>query len=125
MADAEEKKAAKGKQGKQDDQPDKPFAQLIEEDLIPATQEAFRQRKVEDLELTLDGKTLIGKFAGGQRQFRLLFAEEDLKGKKFFSCSSNGAAPSTVESFMIDERKQDLDLVVFYITQRIYAQKWL
>lgn len=126
MADTEEKQAApKGKKGKKDEEPEKPFPQTIEEDLIPATQTAFQKRKVNDLELTLDGKTLIGRFGEGRRQFRILFADEDLKGKKFFSCSSDGATPSTVESFMIDERKQDLDLVVFYITQRLYAQQWL
>lgn len=125
MAEAEEQKAAPKAKNKKNDEPQKPFVQLIEEDLIPATQQAFQQRKVNDLQLTLEGKTLIGSFAAGRRQFRILFADEELKGKKFFSCSSDGAPPSTVESFMIDERKQDLSLVVFYITQRLYAQQWL
>ncbi len=126
MADTEEKKAApKGKKGKKEEEPAKPFAQAIEEDLIPATQSAFQNRKVDDLELTLDGKTLIGRFGEGRRQFRILFADEDIEGRKFFSCSSDGATPSTVESFMIDERKQNLGLVVFYITQRLFAQQWL
>lgn len=125
-ADAEDKKtAAKGKKAKKEEEPEKPFAQQIEEDLIPATRAALQKRKVKDLDVTLDGKTLKGSFDNGRRRFSILFAEEDIKGRKFFSCSNDDAPPSTVESFMIDERKIDLDLVVFYILQRLYAQQWL
>ncbi|NES81812.1 MAG: DUF2996 domain-containing protein, partial [Moorea sp. SIO2B7] len=45
--------------------------------------------------------------------------------KKAFSYATNGAKPSTIESFMIDERKVTLDLMVMYTIQRLNSQKWL
>ncbi|MGB3208973.1 MAG: DUF2996 domain-containing protein, partial [Crinalium sp.] len=33
--------------------------------------------------------------------------------------------PSTLEPFLIDERKVTLDLMVFGVIQRLNAQKWL
>lgn len=104
--------------------PEKPFSQALQEDLIPATQAALQARGIIDLELKLDNRILSGQFEQGQRFFEILFAEETLQGAKFFSCASDGVPPSTIESFMIDERKPDVSLIVFYIVQRLYAQKW-
>ncbi|MGB7522351.1 MAG: DUF2996 domain-containing protein, partial [Spirulinaceae cyanobacterium] len=67
----------------------------------------------------------IGKWQGGKRQFNLYFLDEDIKGQKGFSCASNGASPSTIESFMIDERRVNLPLLVMYTVQRLNGQKWL
>ncbi|MEN9212839.1 MAG: DUF2996 domain-containing protein [Thermostichus sp. DG02_4_bins_136] len=111
------KKAAKAKE-------EKPFEQEITEDVIPAALAAFRKRGVEDLQLRLQGKTLIGSLEGGKKQFSVLFAEGSLNGRKFFRCATEGAPASTVESFMIDERRVDVNLLVFYLVQRVYAQGW-
>ncbi|MGB3653084.1 MAG: DUF2996 domain-containing protein, partial [Rivularia sp. (in: cyanobacteria)] len=48
----------------------------------------------------------------------------DIKGKKAFSCNE-GKRPSTLESFLIDERRITLDLMVFGVVQRLNGQKWL
>ncbi len=103
---------------------EKPFEQLITEEVIPAAIAAFQKRGVHDLQLRLEGKTLIGSFAGGQKQFSVLFADGSLNGRKFFCCTTAGSLPSTLESFMIDERRVDVPLFVFYLLQRLYAQQW-
>ena len=137
-----DKSAAKGKAaGKKAKEKveDKPFNEFIEEDFTPALKEAFAQQGVEDIELrfvkeplTISGATsqdecwqMIGKWQEGQRQFNLYFLEEDIKGQKAFSYATSGAKPSTIESFMIDERRVTLDLLVLYVLQRLNGQKWL
>ncbi len=92
--------------------------------MIPAAIAAFQKRGVSDLELRLEGKTLVGAFAGGKKQFSVLFAEGSLNGRKFFRCTTEGSPASTIESFMIDERRVDVNLFVFYLVQRLYAQQW-
>jgi hypothetical protein len=66
-----------------------------------------------------------GNWQSGQRQFSVYFPDEDINKQKAFSCATNGAKASILESFMIDERKVTLDLLVFYTIQRLNAQKWL
>ncbi len=110
--------------GKKEKAPDKPFPQFIEEDVIPAVLAAFQARNVNDITLKLDDKTLVGSFDQGYREFKIFFAEADLQGKKYFTCTLNGLSSSTVESFMTDERKVSIDLFAFYVVQRLYAQQW-
>ncbi|MEN9260038.1 MAG: DUF2996 domain-containing protein [Thermostichus sp. HHBFW_bins_43] len=110
--------------GKKAAKAEKPFEQEITEDVIPAAMAAFQKRGVEDLQLRLEGKTLLGSFAGGKKQFSVLFAEGSLNGRKFFRCTTEGSPASTIESFMIDERRVDVSLFVFYLVQRLYAQQW-
>jgi hypothetical protein len=66
-----------------------------------------------------------GKFQSGSRQFIIGFLKEDLQDQKFFAYADHGASPSTLESFMIDERKVSLDLLLLYTVQRLNGQKWL
>jgi hypothetical protein len=68
---------------------------------------------------------VIGSWLDGKRQFNIYFPGEDINQQKAFSYGTNGAKASTLESFMIDERKVTLDLLVFYTMQRLNAQKWL
>ncbi|MGK7910045.1 MAG: DUF2996 domain-containing protein [Synechococcus sp.] len=119
------KKPAGGRPPKKAKVPEKPFAQAISEDIIPNTISALKSRGVEDLELTFNNNTLEGKFKGGQRQFNVIFSDTDLNASKGFTCTTSGAPVSTIESFMIDERKVSADLLVFYIVQRLYAQQWV
>lgn len=66
-----------------------------------------------------------GKWQKGDRQFNLYYFDEDISGAKGFSYTTFGSQPSTLESFMIDERKVTLDLMVLYTLQRINGEKWL
>lgn len=132
-------KAKSDKKDKPEKIEEKPFTEFIQEHFTPALQEAFADKGVEDINLTFTKESIslvgaelndecwqvIGSWNDGQRQFKLYFPEEDIKGQKAFSYYTNGSKPSTVESFMIDERKVTLDLLVLYVLQRLDAQKWL
>ena len=118
---------------------DKPFKEFIEQHFTPTLKEAFSQEGLKDIELTFTKQGLpiaganpdeqcwqvIGNWQEGQRQFNLYFLEENISGKKAFSYATSGGKPSTIESFMIDERRVTLDLLVLYTLQRLNGQKWL
>ncbi|MEH2012350.1 DUF2996 domain-containing protein [Nostoc sp.] len=137
-----EKPAAAAKTAKKEKAPaveDKPFVEFIEQDYLPALQKAIAQQGVQDLQVSFAKQKvpitgfesaeecwqIIGNWTEiGQRQFNLYFPEEDIQGKKGFSCNE-GKKPSTLESFLIDERRITLDLLVFGLVQRLDGQKWL
>ncbi|WP_448269622.1 DUF2996 domain-containing protein [Nostoc sp. DSM 114159] len=139
--DAEEKPAA-AKAPKKEKAPaveNKPFVEFIEQDYLPALQKAIAQKGVKDLQVSFAKQKMpitgfesaeecwqiIGSWSEiGKRQFNLYFPDEDIQGKKGFSCNE-GKKPSTLESFLIDERKITLDLLVYGLVQRLDGQKWL
>ncbi|BAZ51466.1 hypothetical protein NIES4103_41150 [Nostoc sp. NIES-4103] len=139
--DATEEKPAAKAAAKKEKAPaveDKPFVEFIEQDYLPAVQKAIAQQGVKDLKLSFAKQKLplvgfqsaeecwqvVGSWQNGLRQFNLYFPDEDIQGKKGFSCNE-GKKPSTLESFLIDERKITLDLLVFGLVQRLDGQKWL
>jgi hypothetical protein len=117
---------------------DKPFVDFIQQDYLPAVQKAITAQGIPDLQLSFAKQKvpmagfesaaefwqIVGNWQNGQRQFNLYFPDEDIQGKKGFSCNE-GKKPSTLESFLIDERKITLDLLVFGLLQRLNGQKWL
>ncbi|MEH1836150.1 MAG: DUF2996 domain-containing protein [Nostoc sp.] len=137
-----EKPAAAAKAAKKEKVPaveDKPFVEFIEQNYLPAIQKAIAQKGVQDLQVSFAKQKvpitgfesaeecwqIIGSWKEiGLRQFNLYFPEEDIQGKKGFSCNE-GKKPSTLESFLIDERRVTLDLLVFGLVQRLDGQKWL
>src|SRR6476469_2049687 len=136
---AAKKPAAKAKKEKAPAVEDKPFAEFIQQDYLPALQTALTKQGVKDLEVSLAKQKLpvagmssagdcwqvIGKFQEGQRQFNLYFPQENIQSQRAFSCAENNTKTSTLEPFLIDERKVTLDLMVFGVVQRLNAQKWL
>lgn len=117
---------------------DKPFVEFMEQDYLPALQKAITSEGVKDLQLSFAKQKLpiagltsseecwqvIGSWQSGQRQFNVYFPDEDIQGKKGFSCNE-GRRPSTLESFLIDERKITLDMLVSRLVYRLNGQKWL
>ncbi|MBE9183580.1 DUF2996 domain-containing protein [Microcoleus sp. LEGE 07076] len=134
-----EKPPAKAKKEKAPAVEDKPFAEFIQQDYLPALQTALTKQGVQDLEVRFAKQKLpiagmssagdcwqvIGKFQEGQRQFNLYFPQENIQSQRAFSCAENNTNTSTLEPFLIDERKITLDLMVFGVVQRLNAQKWL
>ncbi|MEH2255736.1 DUF2996 domain-containing protein [Nostoc sp.] len=141
-AEATEEKPAAAKAAKKEKAPaveNKPFVEFIEQDYLPALQKAIAQKGVQDLQVSFAKQKMpitgfesaeecwqiIGSWSEiGKRQFNLYFPDEDIQGKKGFSCNE-GKKPSTLESFLIDERKITLDLLVYGLVQRLDGQKWL
>lgn len=141
---SEEEKSTQGKKSdssakKKEEEPpieDKPFPEFIEQHYEPALKEALSQQGISDLELEFkkdqfplpgadECSQVIGQWDGGKRRFNVYFLDDDISGQKAFSYTAGGSAPSTIESFMIDERKVNLELLVMYTVQRLNGQKWL
>lgn len=138
---AEAAKPAKAPAAKKPKEPtieDKPFGEFIEQHFLPTLQDALTKLGITDLTLTfqkgkipLVGATgedcwqVAGSWLDKKRQFTIYFLEESINGPKAFSYGENDKPPSTIESFMIDERKVSLDLLLFYTLQRLNGQKWL
>lgn len=132
-------KAAKAKKEKPPKLEDKPFSEFIQEHYLPALEKAMEAEGLTDVELNfveqgvpIKGAAasepcwqVVGTWQNGDRQFNIYFPDGDIKGQKAFSSSTYGNAPSTIESFMIDERRVNLELLVMYTLQRLNAQKWL
>jgi len=130
--------AAKAKPPKAPALEDKPFKEFIEQDFNSALKDAIVSQGLKEVELTLVKQPLpikgagpeecwqiVGNLRDQKRQFNLYFLDEDINGKKAFSYSNNGTPPSTIESFMIDERKVTLDLLLGFTLKRLNGQKWL
>jgi hypothetical protein len=132
-------KAAAAKKEKPPALEDKPFGEFIQEYYIPAIQKVLAAQGVEDAQIALEKQKIsitgvddstecwqiLGSLKDGWRKFNLYFLEETIQGKKAFSYSTGTSKPSTIESFLIDERKITLDLLVWGLIQRLNAQKWL
>ncbi len=118
---------------------DKPFADFMHQDYLPALKDALIKEGLEDIELNLtkqkvslfggspkeDCWQVVGRWNQGKRQFRVYFPKADIQGVKGFSCSDSSSQASTIEPFLIDDRKVSLKLLVFGVIQRLNAQKWL
>ena len=117
---------------------DKPFQEFIQQHFLPELEKALKDEGLGDIELSFV-KQPLGVFGAldqeeywhvkgiwqGGRQFNIAFTQEDIKAPKVFYRADSGGKPSTIEQFMGDERKINLDLLVLYTIQRLNAQKWL
>jgi len=134
--------AAKAKKEKAPALEDKPFAEFIQQDYLPALKQSLIQQSIADVELSLEQVAIpvigysqepscwqvIGRWFSRwkqPREFRIYFLSGDIQGQKAFSCCETGGKTSTLESFLIDERKVNLGLLVFGAVQRLNGQKWL
>ncbi|UBF26761.1 DUF2996 domain-containing protein [Kovacikia minuta CCNUW1] len=137
-----EKPAAKAKKEKPPAVEDKPFADFIQQDYLPALKAGLAKQGIKDVDLTFEKQKIgvvgyanapecwqvIGRWNSGwkqPRQFNIYFLTENIQGQKAFSYSESGGKPSTLESFLIDERRVSLGLLVLGALQRLNAQKWL
>lgn len=119
------KPAAKSKAEKPPAIEELPFDEFINKHYLPGLTKAFGKQGVDDLQLEFGNSQVRGVWAQGLRQFTVYFSKPDLNAQKAFSCADAGRSPSTIEPFLIDERKAPLDLLVFGVIQRLNAQKWL
>jgi hypothetical protein len=121
---------------------DKPFADFVTQDYLPALKDGLVKQGIQDVDLAFEKRPIaiagltnlpecwqvLGRWSVAwkqTREFTIYFFSDDIQGKKGFSYSESGGKPSTLESFLIDERKVNLGLLVFGVLQRLNAQKWL
>ena len=113
---------------------DRPFAEFVPELLLPALAREIQSYGGPQPELKFergampvvgaDCAQVRGSLPGGRR-FWLCFTADDISAPKTIAVAEAGAEPSLLESFLIDERKTTLALLVSRLVQRLNGQKWL
>lgn len=113
---------------------DRPFAEFIPELLLPALSKEVQAYGGPSPELSFrqgpmpvvgsDCWMVCGELPGDKR-FWLCFTAADIQSGKTIALSEGGGEPSLLESFLIDERKTTLALLVSRLVQRLNGQKWL
>ena len=110
----------------------KPFDEFVNSYLIPTLVNEFKTRgfEIEDINL----KNTIRRIAGDKCwviycqikntcDFWLSFEKDDISSTKSISLSKPYQKPSIIESFLIDEKRITLNLIISRIFQRLNGQK--
>lgn len=113
---------------------DRPFAEFVPQLLMPALAQEIQAYGGPAVELRFEqgpmpvvGVTcwmVIGSLPGARR-FWLCFTSDSISSAKTIAVAEAGAEPSLLESFLIDEKKTTLALLVSRLVQRLNGQKWL
>ncbi len=110
----------------------KPFQEFINIHLIPAFIEEINQRGLEinNINLTNTNRPIAGDKCWvinceikDTCNFWLSFEKDDISSLKSISLSKPNQKPSIIESFLIDEKRITLKLIISRVLQRLNGQK--
>ncbi len=110
----------------------KPFQEFINIHLIPALTEEINQRGLEinNINLTNTNRPIAGDICWvinceikDTCNFWLSFEKDDISSLKSISLSKPNQKPSIIESFLIDEKRITLKLIISRLLQRLNGQK--
>jgi hypothetical protein len=110
----------------------KPFQEFINIHLIPALTEEINQRGLEinNINLTNTNRPIAGDKCWvinceikDTCNFWLSFEKDDISSIKSISLSKPNQKPSIIESFLIDEKRITLKLIISRVLQRLNGQK--
>ena len=113
---------------------DKPFHEFINNHLIPQLKMAIEKKgtKVSKIILMEGERPVVGGQCwmlfceiSQQRRFWLCFNKEIISSDKTILLAESNSKPSIVESFLIDEKKITLPLLISRVLQRLNGQKWV
>lgn len=113
---------------------DQPFASFVPELLIPALQQEIVRYGGPAIELAFSQGPMplnaapcwmVQGTLSQERRFWLCFLNDDINSPKLIALAEGGSSPSLLESFLIDEKKITLPLLVSRLVQRLNGQKWL
>lgn len=113
---------------------DRPFADFVPQLLLPALAQEMQAYGGAEPSLSfVEGPMpVVGSpcwqvqgSLPGDRRFWLCFASPELGAVKTMALAEGPGEPSLLESFLIDERKITLALIVSRLVQRLNGQKWL
>lgn len=113
---------------------DRPFEDFVIECLLPALRNEITAYggPLTDLRLVEGPMPVIGApcwmVQGSlpqERRFWLCFTEASIQSAKTVVVAERGSEPSVLESFLIDEKRITLALLVSRLVQRLNGQKWL
>ena len=113
---------------------DRPFAEFINDLLLPALDKEIRAYGGPSTAMALiEGPMpvigvpcwMVAGSLPGERRFWLCFTAPNLQSAKTVVVAERGSEPSVLESFLIDEKRTTLALLVSRLVQRLNGQKWL
>ena len=113
---------------------DKPFEEFISLHFIPGLKLSIEQKgiSVRDIKLIEGKRPVVGGNCwmvfceiSQQRRFWLCFNKEVITSDKTILLAESNSDPSIVESFLIDEKKTTLPLLISRVLQRLNGQKWI
>ena len=110
----------------------KPFNEFVNNYLLPSLIQEFKERGFEVIDITL--KNTFRPVAGDKCwviyceikdtcNFWLSFEKDDISSLKSISLCKFSQKPSVIESFLIDEKRITLKLIISRILQRLNGQK--
>ncbi len=113
---------------------EKPFEAFINQDFIPGLTISLSKYGITDPLIKLihaerpvtggDCWMVYGELPE-DRKFWLCFATNKITSQKTIAISESSCEPGLLESFLIDERKITLSLLLSRTLQRLNGQKWL
>ena len=110
----------------------KPFQEFINIHLIPSLIEEINQRGLEVNNINLENTNrpiagdkcwVVNCEIKDTCSFWLSFEKEDISSSKSISLSKPSQKPSIIESFLIDEKRITLKLIISRVLQRLNGQK--
>ena len=110
----------------------KPFQEFINIHLIPSLEEEIKQRglAINNINLKNTNRPIAGDKCWviyceikNTCNFWLSFETEDISSLKSISLSKPNQKPSIIESFLIDEKRITLKLIISRVLQRLNGQK--
>ena len=113
---------------------DKPFKEFINNHFIPELKISIQKKGtiVRDIKLLEGDRPVVGGHCwmlfceiSEQRRFWLCFNKEIITSDKTILLAESNSNPSIVESFLIDEKKTTLPLLISRVLQRLNGQKWI
>ena len=113
---------------------DKPFIEFISSHFIPGLETAIKKKgtEVKYIKLEQGNRPVVGGSCwmvcgelSEQRKFWLCFNKDIITSDKTILLAESGSIPSIVESFLIDEKKTTLALLISRVLQRLNGQKWI
>ena len=110
----------------------KPFQEFINMHLIPSLTEEINQRglQINNINLSNTNRPIAGDKCWvinceikDTCNFWLSFEKDDISSLKSISLSKPNQQPSIIESFLIDEKRITLKLIISRVLQRLNGQK--
>ena len=110
----------------------KPFQEFINIHLIPSLIQEINQRGLEVSNINLENTNrpiagdkcwVVNCEIKDTCSFWLSFEKEDISSSKSISLSKPSQKPSIIESFLIDEKRITLKLIISRVMQRLNGQK--
>ncbi len=113
---------------------DKPFDEFINNHFIPGLRKSILDKgaDVYEIRLTEGNRPVVGGKCWmvyceltDERKFWLCFSKNRITSDKTILLAESNSDPAIVESFLIDEKKTTLPLLISRVLQRLNGQKWI